>query len=44
LPFGLGSEKEDNDISVTEGHFEEINKIREMLNPDEKVLLVADNQ
>ncbi|MDQ3840212.1 MAG: PH domain-containing protein [Thermoproteota archaeon] len=42
LPLHLGSEKGDKDRSVTTGsHFEEINKIREMLNPDEKVLLVA---
>jgi hypothetical protein len=44
MPFGLGRNKEDSPIKnpVTDrDDLEEINKIAEMLNPDEKVFLVA---
>jgi hypothetical protein len=44
MPFGLGGNKEDSPIKnpVTDrDDLEEINKIAEMLNPDEKVFLVA---
>src|ERR671913_2648872 len=44
MPSGLGANKEDSPIKkpVTDrDDLEEINKIAEMLNPDEKVLLVA---
>ena len=44
MPSGLGGNKEDSLIKkpVTDrDDLEEINKIAEMLNPDEKVLLVA---
>jgi hypothetical protein len=45
MPFGFGSNKEQKYKSSTnitnENDLEEINKISEMLNPDEKVLLVA---
>src|SRR5215217_9453740 len=44
MPFGLGGNKQDSAIKkpVTDSDdLEEINKIAEMLNPDEKVLLVA---
>jgi hypothetical protein len=44
MPSGLGGNKEDSPIKkpVTDrDDLEEINKIAEMLNPDEKVLLVA---
>jgi hypothetical protein len=45
MPSGLGGNKEDPSSikkSVTDrDDLEEINKIAEMLNPDEKVLLVA---
>jgi len=49
MPFGLGDSKEDEgkDTVGTKkpllegGDLEEVNKINEMLNPDEKVLLVA---
>jgi hypothetical protein len=47
MPFGSGDNKEDEDKERTKkslldgGDLEEVNKINEMLNPDEKVLLVA---
>ena len=44
MPFGLGGNKQDSAIKkpVTDrDDLEEINKIAEMLNPDEKVFLVA---
>src|ERR671912_791540 len=44
MPSGLGANKEDSPIKkpVTDrDDLEEINKIAEMLNPDEKILLVA---
>jgi hypothetical protein len=46
MPFGFGSNKEEKELPfnthLTDGNnLEEINKITEMLNPDEKVLLVA---
>ncbi|HET6715924.1 MAG TPA: PH domain-containing protein [Nitrososphaeraceae archaeon] len=47
MPFGFGNRKEEQkehplNTHLTDGNdLEEINKIREMLNPDEKVLLVA---
>jgi hypothetical protein len=44
MPFGLGGNKEDSAIKnpVTDrDDLEEINKIAEILNPDEKVFLVA---
>jgi hypothetical protein len=43
MPFGFGSKKENINIFTTKDRDElaEITKIAEMLNPDEKVLLVA---
>ena len=49
MPFGLGDSKEDEGKDTVRtkkpllegGDLEEVNKINEMLNPDEKVLLVA---
>jgi len=50
MPFGSGSNKEEEEKTYTQyiekpvikgNDLEEVNKIREMLNPDEKVLLVA---
>ena len=44
MPFGLGGNKEDSPIKkpfTDSEDLEEINKITEMLNPDERVLLVA---
>ena len=44
MPFGFGSSKEDHPIKeplIDRDDLEEISKITEMLNPDEKVLLVA---
>lgn len=48
MPFGFGSNRKEEqkqqpfNTHITDGDdLEEINKIREMLNPDEKVLLVA---
>ena len=44
MPFGFGGNKEDSPIKkpITDrDDLEEINKIAEMLNPDEKVFLVA---
>jgi hypothetical protein len=45
MPFGFGGNKEDSPIKKPLTHdgddLEEISKISEMLNPDEKVLLVA---
>jgi hypothetical protein len=44
MPFGFGSSKEDHPIKeplTDRDDLEEISKITEMLNPDEKVLLVA---
>ena len=53
MSFALGSSRNKEDKkyshnmnkSITDkGDLEEINKIKEMLNPDEIVLLVQDNQ
>jgi len=49
MPFGFGDSKEDEEKDTERtkkslldgGDLEEVNKINEMLNPDEKVLLVA---
>jgi hypothetical protein len=47
MPFGLGESKEEKEKLQSNTHLthgddlEEISKIREMLNPDEKVLLIA---
>ncbi|MGB0028477.1 MAG: PH domain-containing protein [Nitrososphaeraceae archaeon] len=45
MPFGFGSSKKMNDLFTTNikdrEEISEITKIAEMLNPDEKVLLVA---
>jgi hypothetical protein len=44
MPSGLGGSKEDSPIKkplTDRDELDEINKISEMLNPDEKVLLVA---
>lgn len=49
MPFGFGDSKEDEEKDTKRikkslldgGDLEEVNKINEMLNPDEKVLLVA---
>ena len=47
MPFGFGGSKEKNEKLPSNthlrnsDHLEEISKITEMLNPDEKVLLVA---
>src|SRR5215213_4236828 len=44
MPFGFGGNKEDSPIKkpfTNNDHLDDISKITEMLNPDEKVLLVA---
>ena len=49
MPFGLGDSKEDEEKDTEHttkplldgDDLDEVNKIKEMLNPDEKVLLVA---
>ncbi len=47
MPFGFGDNKEDKDTEHTKkplldgDDLDEVNKIKDMLNPDEKVLLVA---
>ena len=45
MPFGFGDNKEDTERTkkplLDRGDLDEVNKIKDMLNPDEKVLLVA---
>ena len=41
MPFGFGNNKDEKELGTSVSDSEEINKIKEMLNPDEKVLLVA---